>query len=192
MDKTLIAVLAVAGLFVFAILGVIGWVVALYNALVALKNSVDRAWSNIDVVLKQRHDELGKLVEVVKGVRDFEQGTLTKITEARAQFGSATTHAQTIAGAQAETLALKGFFAVAEAYPSLKADENFRQLQTRVSELETQIADRRELYNDTVNLYNTRIEQFPENTLAGMMGYLRRPYFRAEESDLADVQIDFK
>lgn len=179
------------GLFLLLLLGFLGWAVALYNALVALKNSVERAWSNIDVALKQRHDELGKLVEVVKGVRDFEQGTLTKITEARAHFGAATSHAETIAAAQEEGQALKGFFAVAEAYPALKADENFRALQERVTGLENQIADRREVYNDTVNVYNTRIEQFPENQIAGMLGYQRRPYFRAEEGDTADVKISF-
>jgi LemA protein len=180
------------GIFLLILLAVSGWIMALYNALVALKNSVERAWSNIDVVLKQRHDELGKLVEVVKGVRDFEQGTLVKITEARSRFDLASNHSETIAAAAAETAAMKGFSMVMEAYPTLKADENFTQLQQRITGLENQIADRREVYNDTVNVYNTRIEQFPENQIAGMLGYQRRPYFRAEESDTADVKVSFQ
>jgi LemA protein len=166
--------------------------VGIYNALVALKNAIEMAWSNIDVLLKQRHDELVKLLEVVKGVRDFEQGTLVKVTEARAAYEAAGTRHQAIAAAQAEGLALRGLFAVAEAYPQLKADANFMQLQTRVSELENQIADRREAYNDTVNLFNTRIEQFPDNLFAGLLNYRRREYFRPDAAETKDVDLSFK
>ncbi len=164
-----------------------GWAVSLYNGLVAVKNQVELCWSDIDVALKQRHDELTKLIEVVKGVRDFESQTLEKVVAARGAFAGAATRAEMMAGAQAETMALRGLFAVVEAYPQLKADENFRQLQSRISVLEDQIAGRRELYNDAVNIFNTRIEQFPDSVAAGLLAYHRREYFRIEDADRSDV-----
>jgi LemA protein len=178
-----VALLGFAGL----VLG--GWGVSVYNSLVALKNAVELAWSNIEVLLKQRHDELGKLIEVVKGNKEFEQQTLQRVVEARAAYSGAGNRVQAMAAAAAETVALRGLFAVAEAYPELKANLAFQQLQARISELESQIADRREGYNDSVNLFNTRIEQFPDNMVAGLMNYRRREYFRVEPSDTQDVEI---
>ena len=184
-------VLVVAGLvLVFLLLGLGGWAVGLYNALVALRNQVEQAWSNIDVLLKQRRDELTKAIEVVKGVKNFEQETLMKVTEARAKAGTAA-GAAGAGAAMAESAAIRGFFAVAESYPELKSNQNFLNLQERIGAIEGQIADRRELYNDSVNLFNTRIEQFPDNIAAGILGYRRYEYFKATEEEKADVKIQF-
>src|SRR5580692_5031185 len=134
----------------------------IYNELVRLRNENDRAWANIDVLLKQRHDEIPDLVETVKGYMHHEKETLLAVTEARATAARAATIGEK---AQADLLlvgALRGLFAVAENYPQLKADENFLKLQERISGLEEHIADRREYFNNDVNTYNTRIRQAPE------------------------------
>ena len=179
------------GVLVLALLAAGLWAMGAYNALVAIKNSIDLAWSNMEVLLKQRHDELGKLVEVVKGSRDFEQQTLQKVIEARSAFSAAGSRAQAMAGAAAESAALRGLFAVAEAYPDLKASASCASLQQRISQLEDQVADRREGYNDSVNIFNTRIAQFPDNMLAGFLDYHRHEYFKVEVVDTQDVAIDF-
>ncbi len=184
--------LIAAGVMLFAALGLLGWAIGLYNALVALKNQVEQAWANIDVLLKQRRDELGKLIDVVKGVKNFEQETLMKVTEARTRAaGAAPGSAGAVQAAQAESAAIRGFFAVAEAYPELKSNANFSQLQERISAIEGQIADRREVYNDSVNNFNTRIEQFPDTLLARVLGYQRREYFRASEAEKEDLKVQF-
>jgi len=131
-------------MFMFAIFGVVGYVVMIYNGLIALKNDIDKAWANIDVMLKQRHDELPKLLDVVKGYMNYERDTLLKITKARSMYQQAVTMDQKAQADQSMTTALRGFFAVAENYPDLKANNNFLQLQKRITELENQIADRRE------------------------------------------------
>jgi LemA protein len=183
-----IIVLAVLALAFF---GLGGWAVATYNALVALKNQVEQAWANIDVLLKQRRDELLKLIDTVKGVKDFEAGTLEKVTQARARAASAQGTAASVAAASAESAAIRGLFAVAEAYPQLQATQNFRQLQERISGIESQISGRREGYNEAVNAYNTRIAIFPDSIFASMMRYQRSEYFRADEADKADVKVQF-
>ena len=136
--------------------------VIIYNELVRLRNENDRAWANIDVLLKQRHDEIPNLVETVKGYMHHEKETLLAVTEARAAAVRAATIGEK---AQADLLlggALRGLFGVADNYPKLKADENFLKLQERISGLEERIADRREYFNNDVNTYNTRIRQAPE------------------------------
>src|SRR6266705_3094840 len=145
--------------FLFAIAGFFVYLITLYNGLVAIKNDIDKSWANIDVLLKQRHDELSKLLDVTKGYMEFERDTLTKITQARSQFSQAVTFDQKAQADQSMTSALRGFFAVAENYPDLKANSNFQQLERRITELENQIADRREFYNDSVNTFNIRIQQ---------------------------------
>src|SRR5256886_13758693 len=146
-------------MFMFAIFGVVGYVVMIYNGLIALKNDIDKAWANIDVMLKQRHDELPKLLDVVKGYMNYERDTLLKITQARTMYQQAVTMDQKAQANQSMTTALRGFFAVAENYPDLKANNNFLQLQKRITELENQIADRREVYNDSVKTFNICIQQ---------------------------------
>ncbi len=178
------------GLIAFLIVaGGLVYVVILYNELVRLRNDNDRAWANIDVLLKQRHDEIPNLVEAVKGYMQHERQTLEAVTQARAASASAST----VAGkAQADLMmtgALRGLFAVAENYPQLKANENFLKLQGRISELEERIADRREFFNDDVNTYNTRIRQLPEVFMAGMMGLKPREFFKVSDDDRKLVEV---
>jgi len=171
---------------------VIFYGISLYNHLVNIKHAVSKAWANIDVLLKQRHDELPKLVEVCKQYKEFEQSTLQKVIEARSQVQSARERQDIGALGQAEGMlraGLGGIFAVAEAYPELKANENFMQLQTRISGLENSIADRRELYNESVNIYNVGIEQFPAALIAGMFRYQEKPLLEFSAGEKTDVDM---
>jgi LemA protein len=154
-----------------------------YNGLIRLQNDVSRSWANIDVLLKQRHDEIPNVVACVKGYMDHERQTLEAVTAARAVSISAFSIPQK---AQADVLltgALRSLFAVAEQYPKLEADQNFLELQKRISSLEERIADRREFFNDGVNTYNTRIAQFPEIFLAQIMKLHPRQLFRVNEQE---------
>lgn len=166
--------------------------ISLYNHLVSVKHAVAKAWANIDVLLKQRHDELPKLVEVCKQYKQFEQATLQKVIEARSQVQAARQHQDIPALGQAEGMlraGLGGIFAVAEAYPELKANENFMQLQTRITSLENGIADRRELYNEAVNINNVQIEVFPASIIARMFNFGEKPLLEFSASEKADVDI---
>jgi len=164
--------------FLLFVVGVLVYIVILYNELVRLRNDNDRAWANIDVLLKQRHDEIPNLVETVKGYMQHEQQTLLAVTQARAASMNAASIAQKATAELTMTVALRGLFAVAENYPQLKANENFLKLQTRISELEDRIADRREFFNDDVNTYNTRIGQIPEVFVASFMSLKPRAMFQ--------------
>jgi LemA protein len=177
--------------FLFVIGGFFIYLITIYNGLVAIKNDIDKAWANIDVLLKQRHDELTKLLDVTKGYMEFERDTLTKITQARSQYQQAVTIDQKVQADRTMTSALRGFFAVAENYPDLKANSNFQQLQTRITSLENQIADRREFYNDSVNTYNIRIQQFPDTFVAAFMQLTPRPMLHVDDADKADVAMSF-
>jgi len=177
--------------FLFAILGLIAYVVTIFNGLIALKNDISKAWANIDILLKQRHDELSKLLDVCKGYMDYERDTLQKITQARSLYQQAVSVDQKAQADQSMTTALRGFFAVAENYPQLKANDNFMRLQGRITELESQIADRREFYNDSVNTFNIRIQQMPDTFVASFMNLTPRPMFKVEEADKADVPMTF-
>ena len=166
--------------------------VLIYNRLVELKHNVSKAWSNIDILLKQRHDELPKLVEICKQYMRYEQATLEKVMQARAAVANAQGRGDIAALGQAEgsmRLGLGQLFAIAEAYPELRADDNFRHLQARITGLENAIADRREFYNDSVNINNVRIEQFPDVILVRLFDF--RPYRLLEftEQEKRDVNI---
>ena len=166
--------------------------ISLYNHLVNVKHTVAKAWANIDVLLKQRHDELPKLVEVCKQYKQFEQATLQKVIEARSQVQSARQQQDIPALGQAEgmlRMGLGNIFAVAEAYPELKANENFMQLQTRITSLENGIADRRELYNEAVNINNVQIEVFPASIVAKMFNLGEKPLLEFSASEKADVDM---
>ena len=166
--------------------------VVLYNNLVALKHNVSKAWANIDVLLKQRHDELPKLVDTCKQYMGYEQETLEKVMQARAAVSSAREKSDIGALGPAETqlrLGLGNLFALAEAYPDLKANETFQHLQSRISELENTIADRREFYNESVNQNNIRIEQFPDTILARMFGFGPRELLEFSDEEKKDVNI---
>ncbi len=169
----------------------IAYAVTLFNSLVRLRNENDRAWSNIDVLLKQRHDELPNLIETCKGYMKYEQETLQKVVEARNASAGATTIPDKAQADAMTTSAVSRLFAVAEAYPDLKANQNFMQLQGRISDLEEKIADRREYYNSDVAMYNTRIASFPEMFFAGLMAMKVRDYFKVNEDERQAVQVKF-
>src|ERR1700689_111842 len=188
MDSSIITGLA----FFLFIAGLLIYAVILYNGLVRLRNENDRAFANIDVLLKQRHDEIPNLVETVKGYMQHEQQTLTAITQARAASMNAASIGQKAQADAMMTGALRGLFAVAENYPQLKANENFLKLQTRISALEDHIADRREFFNDDVNTYNTRIGQIPEVFVASYMSLKPRAMFQASDEDRKLVEVKFQ
>jgi LemA protein len=179
-------------LFLGASLAVLVYAVMLYNGLVQVKHAVARAWANIDVLLKQRHDELPKLVETCKQYKQFEQDTLQRVIEARSRVQVARENQNVQALGQAEMMLRAGvgqIFAVAEAYPELKADQHFMQLQNRIISLESAIADRRELYNEAVNINNVRIEQFPELIIAGAFRFDSKPLLEFSSTEKADVDM---
>ena len=166
--------------------------VSLYNNLVSLKHGVSKAWANIDVLLKQRHDELPKLVEVCKQYKQFEQETLQRVIAARSQVQAAREGQDIAALGRAEgalRAGLGSIFAVAEAYPELKTNEQFMQLQTRISGLENAIADRRELYNDAVNINNVAVEQFPGVLIANMFNFTHKQLLEFSAAEKTDVDI---
>lgn len=166
--------------------------VSIYNGLVNLKHNVSKAWANIDVLLKQRHDELPKLVETCKQYMKFEQETLENVMKARSSVASAQQQGDIAALGQAEgalRLGLGGLFAVAEAYPDLKADETFQHLQARITGLENTIADRREFYNESVNNNNVRIEQFPDVIVARLFNFKEHDLLEFTEQEKTDVNI---
>ena len=173
------ALLCVGGIFVVVIVIAFA-IIALYNRLIVLRNRVDNAWSQIEVQLKRRYDLIPNLVNTVKGYAAHESGVFEAVTQAR----SAAINAQGVEQqAQAENQlsgALKSLFAVAEAYPDLKANQNFLDLQAQLTDTENKIAYSRQFYNDSVMSFNTAIQSFPANMLAGMFGFLARQYFEAE------------
>lgn len=169
----------------------VGYFISIYNSLVRLKHNIEKSWSNIDVLLKQRTDELTKLMASVKGYMAHEKGVLTQLTEARTAFMNATSVKENAQADAGMTAALKSLFAVAENYPDLKANDTFLQFQGRISDIENQIADRREFYNDSVNTFNIRIEQIPYVFIANMLHYEKNDLFKVEESDRRDVEVTF-
>jgi len=186
-----------AGTIFWAITGLLAVIlivygIQIYNRLVALKHNVSKAWSNIDVLLKQRHDELPKLVEVCKQYMGYEQETLERVMQARSRVAQAREGGDVAALGTAETqlrLGLGNLFALAEAYPDLKANETFQHLQNRVTALENSIADRREYYNESVNLNNVRIEQFPDVIIANKFGFKAFQLLEFSDQEKADVNI---
>lgn len=176
--------------FLFAA-GVLLYAVIIYNGLVRLRNGNDRAWANIDVLLKERHDEIPNLVETVKGYMQHEQQTLLAVTQARTASADAASIGQKAVADLKMASALRGLFAVAESYPQLKANDNFLKLQNRISEIEERIADRREFFNDDVNIYNTRIGQIPEVLVASFLSLKPRQLFEVSEEDRRQGEVSF-
>lgn len=176
------------------IAAIVLWLIATYNSLISRRNRVQEGWSDIEVQLGRRHSLIPNLVETVKGYAKHEEGVFTKVTEARAQAISATQnpHAQ----AQAENMlsgALKSLFAVAEAYPELKANENFAKLQDELTDTEDKIQAARRFYNGQVRDFNTAIQQFPTTIIAGSFKFTAREFFDLDEKPEAreDVQVKF-
>jgi len=185
MTSILWIVLAVAAILVL-------WVIMTYNGLVTLKNRTDEAWSDIDVQLKRRYDLIPNLVNTVKGYVTHEQGTLEKVTQAR----NAAMSNQGDAHARAETenmlsSTLKSIFALSEAYPDLKANQNFLKLQDELSDTENKIQASRRFYNGNVRDFNTKIETFPTNLIGSMLHFVKYTFFEAQESEKANVQVNF-
>ena len=174
--------------FLFSVVGLTIYVILIFNGLITLKNDTAKAWANIDVLLKQRHDELPNLVEACRGYINYERDTLEKVTQARSQYQQAISINQKAEADLRTTAALRSLFAVAENYPRLKANQNFIMLQKRITELENEIADRREYYNDAVNSLNTRIQSVPDTFVALLMNLKPQPMFRVENSDRAPAQ----
>ncbi|MBI5427442.1 MAG: LemA family protein [Nitrospinae bacterium] len=187
-----VTTLAVLGVLLFGSAAVIGYLITIYNGLIALKENIKKAWANIDVILKQRHDELPKLVSVCESYAEFEKGILERAMKARERYFSADTVAKKAEASAEVSGAIKSIFALAENYPQLKANENFMQLQTRISHLEESLADRREFYNDSVNNYNIRIQQLPDAIVANFMSLKLETMFSVAEEDRRDVDIKIR
>jgi LemA protein len=167
------------------------YVVASYNGLVSLRNRIENAWAQIDVQLKRRYDLIPNLVETVKGYASHERETLDAVITARNAGMNAQGPAEQ---AQAENMisgALKSLFALSEAYPDLKANQNFSQLQEELTGTEGRIAYARQFYNDTVYRYNTKIQSFPTNVLANMFSFSEREYFQADDESRGPTQVSF-
>ena len=166
-------------------------IVALYNNLVHLKMRGKNAWAQIDTQLKRRFDLIPNLVETVKGYMTHEEKTLTEIVEARNKFTQATTVEDKQNANNNLTNTLKSIFALSEAYPDLKANENFTALQVELSSTEDKIAYARQFYNDTVQMYNTAIMSFPANILAGMFGFKEESFFEIDDAQKEPVKVEF-
>ena len=179
------------GALVLLVLVVAAAVIGIYNRLVTLRNRVDNAWSQIDVQLRRRYDLIPNLVETVKAYAAHEREAFEAVTAAR----TAAMGAQSVAEhSEAENMlssTLKSLFAVAEAYPELKANQNFMMLQEELSGTESKIAYARQFYNDSVMTYNTSTQTFPANVIAGMFGFTQRDYFEIEEAAAQPVQVSF-
>ena len=182
----------VLGILLLLLLGLICYVVTIYNGFVALKNNIEQDWSNIDVLLKQRYDELPKLIKVCEGYMLHEQQTLEAVIKARSQVNSARSDKERMQSQNMLTDTLKSLFMVVERYPELKADTGFRQLSNRITEIEDQIADRRELLNASVTIYNTRLEQFPDVIIARIFNFTARELWKIDPAHRQDVEVNFK
>jgi len=183
----------IANIIFWVIVGaLVIYVVSIYNHLVRVKHNVSKAWSNIDVLLKQRHDEIPKLVETCKQYMKFEQETLEKVMQARSRVSEARQNQDVPGLGLAEgalRLGLGQLFALAEDYPELRANENFQHLQGRISTLENTIADRREFYNESSNINNIAIETFPDLIVARLFGFGPRDLLEFEAGETADVNV---
>lgn len=167
------------------------WILVTYNGLVTLRNRVREAWSQIDVQLKRRSSLIPNLVEAVKGYVKHEKGVLEEVTRARsALVGAGSPHEKAVANDML-TGALKSLFAVAEAYPDLKASENFKQLQDELSDTETKVAASRQFYNTNVLDLNNSLEQIPSAWVGSMFGFKKEDFFKATEEEKADVSVKF-
>ncbi len=179
-------------IFWMIVLVLIIYIVMTYNSLVVLKNNVSKAWANIDVLLKQRNDELPKLIDTCKAYMQHEAQVLESVVKARIGVDAALANHDATELSQAEAAmvtSLGGLYAVAENYPDLKANQTFINLQQRITGLENQIADRREFYNDTANINNVRIEQFPDLFVASIFRFAKAKLLRFAKDELSDVDV---
>jgi LemA protein len=182
-----IVAIVVGALVLFVVLAVI----LIYNGLVRLRNRIDNAWSQIDVQLKRRYDLIPNLVETVKGYAAHERQVFENVTQARANAINAQGPAQQAEAENALTGALRSLFAVAEAYPDLKANQNFLSLQEELTSTEDRVAYARQFYNDSVLSYNNKLQTFPRNVIAGMFNFEKREYFEGEPEATGPVRVQF-
>jgi LemA protein len=177
---------------VIVLVVIVGFVVVgMYNRLVRLRNRIENAWSQIDVQLQRRYDLIPNLVETVKGYAAHEKGVLEGVTQARANAINAQGPADKAAAENVLTGALKSLFAVSEAYPDLKANQNFLNLQEELSATEDKVAYSRQFYNDTVRSYNTSIQSFPTNMIAKQFHFSEREYYEADDDSRGPVRVQF-
>ena len=179
----------------YVIIGLIAliviWLIVTYNGLVVMKNRIENAWAQIDVQTKKRYDLVPNLVETVKGYAKHERTVFTEITKARSAITKAGSVEEKAKAENMLTGALKSLFAVAENYPTLRASENFMQLQEELSGIESKIAYSRQFYNDSVLNFNAKIQTFPTKLIASMFGFLQKPYFEIEEAARKVVKVNF-
>jgi len=180
------------GLILLIVIGVVAlWIVGVYNGLITLRNRVDEAWSDIDVQLKRRYDLIPNLINTVKGYAAHEKEVFEKVTQARTMaMGAGSTQHK----AEAENMlsgALKSLFAVSEAYPDLKANQNFLELQRELTDTEDKIQAARRFYNGNARDFNIKIELFPNNIVAGMMNFTKREFFEAKSEEKENVKVEF-
>jgi len=170
-------------IIVLLIVGLISVIISAYNKLVMLRFNVDKAFANIDVLLKQRADEIPNLIKVVKEYQGYEAGTLEKLTELRTRFLNATNTNDKVELSNQMDKAMRSVFAVSENYPTLQAAQSFTELQNRVSGLENAIADRREFFNESINMYNIGITEFPAVLLSKLLGYKEKALLQISEQE---------
>ncbi|HET9581782.1 MAG TPA: LemA family protein [Gemmatimonadota bacterium] len=180
-------------LFLGLVVVLVGWAIVTYNALVGLRNQLENAWAQIDVQLKRRYDLIPNLVEAVKDYMGFEQDVLTKVTEARSQAAAATGPADQARAENVLTGALRQLFAVVENYPQLKANENVMRLQDELTGTEDRISSARQFYNENVRVFNTRVQTFPTNLIAGILGFRAREFFATgDDAEREPVKVDLR
>lgn len=177
---------------VLAIIVILGlFLIAVYNSLIILKNKVDEAWADIDTQLKRRWDLIPNMVETVRGYTKHERGVFENVTKARSEAMQAKTPDEKARAENMLTDTLKSLFAVAENYPELKANQNFMDLQATLREVEDKIQMSRRYYNGTVREFNTKLEVFPNNLVAGILGFKRREFFEIADEERKNVKVDF-
>ncbi len=184
MTTTLIIILVILAVLIL-------WVVTTYNGLVVLRNRVKDQWAQIDVQLKRRFDLIPNLIETVKGYTKHESETLEAVVKARNSYTTASTPTEAMEADNELNQAISKLFALAEAYPDLKANTNFQQLQTELTETESKIASARQFYNDTVLQYNNKTEVIPSNIIASIFKFKKEAFFEASEKERENVQVKF-
>ncbi len=183
--------MGIGWILLIAVVLVVFWVIVVFNGLVTLKNRTDEAWSDIDVQLKRRYDLIPNVVETVKGYAAHESGTFQKVTEARTAAMGAKTMAEHAQAENALSQTLKSLFAVAEAYPELKANTNFLQLQQELADTEDKIQAARRFYNGNVRDFNIKLQVFPTNMIGGALGFTKREFFEIAEAEKAAPTVKF-
>ena len=175
---------------VLIIIGIISWFFTVYNGLIQVKENIKKSWANIDVLLLQRSDEIPKLIKVLKSFVKHEKKMFDNVMDARTSYLGASSVSEKADADNRMSEALKSVFALSEAYPELGSNDNFLKLQERISGLENEIADRRELYNESVNNYNIRIQSLPDIFIANILGLPPEEMFKVDENKKKDIDID--